>query len=81
MPLYEFLCRACGVQFEALVRGGEHPATCPSCGVADIERLLSSFGVKTAATTKASFEKAKAAQSKVNRDKTIADQERAHHHD
>lgn len=48
MPLYEYQCRACGREFEMLVRGPEQPA-CPTCHSSDIERLLSSFGVSSEA--------------------------------
>ena len=44
MPLYEYKCRGCGHQYEALVRGGEVPP-CPSCKGQDLERLLSAFGM------------------------------------
>ena len=45
MPLYEYACRSCGHRFEELV--GSHvgvaaaEVSCPSCGAADPERLLS----------------------------------------
>jgi putative FmdB family regulatory protein len=42
VPLYDFRCRACGEEFEALVRPPHQPA-CPSCAGADLERLLSGF--------------------------------------
>jgi len=44
VPLYDFRCRACGAQFEALVRGSSTPA-CPSCAGTDLERLLSGFSL------------------------------------
>lgn len=44
MPLYDYRCRACGHEFEALVRAPHAPA-CPSCASADLERLLSGFSV------------------------------------
>jgi len=40
MPLYEYCCQNCSKEFELLVRGGESP-TCPECGDARLERLLS----------------------------------------
>ena len=43
MPLYDFRCRACGAQFEALVREGHDPV-CRSCGAADLERLPTGLG-------------------------------------
>jgi putative FmdB family regulatory protein len=42
MPLFDFRCRACGEEFEALVRPGSEPA-CPACAATDIEKQLSSF--------------------------------------
>lgn len=46
MPLYEYECRACGHQFEALVRTGDTPS-CPTCKAQDLERLLSVPGTLT----------------------------------
>ena len=44
MPLYDFRCRACGAEFEALVRPPAAPV-CPTCASTDLERLLSGFAV------------------------------------
>jgi putative FmdB family regulatory protein len=49
MPIYEYTCRACGNQFEALVRGTTTPA-CPDCKSEDLERLLSVPGVRSETT-------------------------------
>jgi putative FmdB family regulatory protein len=45
MPIYEFCCNQCQTGFEELVRNGNVPV-CPSCGSADVRRLLSSFAVR-----------------------------------
>lgn len=42
MPLFDFRCRSCGDEFEALVRPRADPA-CPACASGDLERLLSGF--------------------------------------
>ena len=42
MPLYDFRCRACHEEFEALVRPGSTPA-CPACASVELERLVTGF--------------------------------------
>ena len=39
MPLFDFSCRTCKHEFEALVR--KDVPTCPNCHGTDLERLLS----------------------------------------
>ncbi len=56
MPMFEYSCKACGNQFEALVRKPDVPA-CPSCNSTDLEKLLSLPALKTE-TTKAQAMKA-----------------------
>jgi len=40
MPLYDFHCRACGADFERLVRGDTLPG-CPHCHATPVERRVS----------------------------------------
>ena len=42
MPLYDYVCRACGESFEARTGAEERPA-CPSCGEPEAERVLTGF--------------------------------------
>jgi putative FmdB family regulatory protein len=54
MPIYEFVCEACGALFEDLVRYealGE--ARCPACGSAEITRKVSRFASRTAGSAAA----------------------------
>ena len=47
MPIFEYVCKECGHQFEALVmssRGSQRPE-CPSCKGSRLEQLLSTFAV------------------------------------
>jgi putative FmdB family regulatory protein len=46
MPLFEYACRSCDHQFEALVRASEAPE-CPSCHGTELERRLSVFAAHT----------------------------------
>ena len=46
MPLYEYACKSCDHEFEALVRGSEQPA-CPACQGHELQRKLSVFAAQT----------------------------------
>ena len=46
VPIYDFLCRTCRHEFEAIVRHGDVPE-CPECHGRDLERLLSNFAVSS----------------------------------
>ncbi|MDR2339204.1 MAG: zinc ribbon domain-containing protein [Deltaproteobacteria bacterium] len=43
MPIYEFICRACGNEYEELMLKPSDAPHCPKCGSGDAEKLLSSF--------------------------------------
>jgi len=46
MPLFEYVCKRCGHQFEELVLGTTQP-NCPSCHGRKLEKLMSTFAVNT----------------------------------
>lgn len=48
MPIYEYRCRKCGEVFERLMKVNERgeSLTCPHCGEAKPEKILSSFSSK-----------------------------------
>ena len=80
MPIYEYKCRACGEQFEALVRASDTPE-CPSCHARDLERLISMFAVDSADTRQNSLSGARKKHAAVERDRQTAELERHHKHD
>ena len=41
MPIYEYSCDACGVEFDKLVRMGAPTPPCPECGAGDVRKLIS----------------------------------------
>lgn len=43
MPIYEFKCNKCGMEFEQIVFSSSEVAPCPGCGKDDTCRLMSSF--------------------------------------
>lgn len=46
MPIFEYICKECNRQFEALVYGSEK-AECPACHGKKLEPQLSVFAVAT----------------------------------
>jgi putative FmdB family regulatory protein len=50
MPIYEYRCRSCKNCFERLVPAGAADGqSCPTCGSADVSRLLSLFAAPAGA--------------------------------
>ena len=45
MPIFEYACRACGHEFETLVRASDTPS-CASCGSAALDKKLSVFAAQ-----------------------------------
>ncbi len=82
MPIYDFRCRTCGHEFEALVRpqDGTEP-TCGSCQGHDLEKLLSGFAVSSAEKTQAAAKKSRQSQIRANKDKVVADEEYRKEHE
>ena len=54
MPIFEYLCLACGNLFEKLQKSaGEEAPACPACGSAQVKRELSSFATPPSSTPSA----------------------------
>ncbi|MBN1420453.1 MAG: zinc ribbon domain-containing protein [Planctomycetes bacterium] len=45
MPLYDFVCKACGRTSEILVRSSSESVACPGCGKRKLERCMSAPAV------------------------------------
>lgn len=47
MPIYEYECKACGHQFEAMQKMSDAPLTdCPECGKPQLAKLISAAGFR-----------------------------------
>ena len=47
MPIYEYECAACGHRFERIQKFSDPPVdTCPNCGQAQVQKLLSSPAIQ-----------------------------------
>jgi putative FmdB family regulatory protein len=50
MPIYEYRCEDCGLEFEKLILSAAQPSgfSCPSCGNSRLTRKLSIFATRSA---------------------------------
>lgn len=71
MPIYEYECRKCAHQFEALVRTGDTPA-CPECQSQDLTRLLSMFAVSSEATKQHALKDGRRRGAAMKKEKDVA---------
>ena len=47
MPIYEYQCRSCGHEFEAMQKVSDEPLRdCPACGKPDLTKLVSAAGFR-----------------------------------
>ena len=79
MPLYDYICRSCHHEFEALVRTGD-TASCPSCSSGDLERMLSGFSVSSEHTRQLNLAAGRKHLAKDRKDKAMAQWEYEKHH-
>jgi len=80
MPLYDFHCRTCAHDFEALVRGADVPE-CPACHGQDLERLLSTFAVSSEERTQAAARVARRRAAVEGRQRVAEEEAAWKHHD
>ena len=81
MPIYEYRCRACDHEFEAVVIPKGDPPACPTCASGDdLERLISMFAVSSDGTREMNLKSARKQAAKIRKDKQVAEHEAIHHH-
>lgn len=74
MPIYEYRCKECEREFEALVLKNVEPA-CPSCGSRDLERLFSLPAVQSSSTRALSMKAARKREKARGTERMIAQHE------
>ena len=82
MPLFEYRCLACGSQFELLILKTSPAPSCPSCGVATVEKVLTMFAVSSEGTQLRSRQRLGASQrQRAQAESRERDHYRTDHHD
>ncbi|HZR26389.1 MAG TPA: FmdB family zinc ribbon protein [Vicinamibacterales bacterium] len=80
MPLFDFRCKTCGNEFEALVRAGDTPR-CPACQNDELEKQLPIVAVSTDESRAANALKSRKAQIAKRKDAIVAEEEYREKHD
>ena len=50
MPIFEYSCKGCGKEFEALVLPTTGEPKCPACASTELEKLISTPAIKSDTT-------------------------------
>lgn len=80
MPIFEFVCKSCNNEFEALVRGSTPPA-CPKCASELLERQLSMPYAHTEGTHRNALSAAKRRDAKQGNERVQTQIEYERNHD
>jgi putative FmdB family regulatory protein len=69
LPLFDFRCRSCRQEFEALVRPDDPAPVCRHCGSHELERLLPQVAISTEAQTARNVRSARVKARGAHRDR------------
>ena len=69
MPIFEYACKACGKEFEALVLKTTGDPACPACKSTDLDKLISRPAIKSESTHGLAMKAAKARDKKAGSEK------------
>ena len=50
MPIFEYVCKGCGKDFELIVRSTSAPPSCPACSSTELEKQISAPAIKSEST-------------------------------
>jgi putative FmdB family regulatory protein len=64
MPIFEYACRKCSTEFEALVLKTTPAPSCPKCQSGELDKLISTPAIKSESTHGLAMKAAKARDRK-----------------
>ncbi len=80
MPIFEYACKGCGKEFEALVRPNTEAPACPACKSTELEKLISTPAIKSESTHGLALKAAKKRDQKQGSENARAQREYELHH-
>jgi putative FmdB family regulatory protein len=80
MPIFEYACKKCGKEFEALVLPTTAAPACPACAGTELEKLVSSPAIKSESTHGLAMKAARARDKKAGSEKAREQREYELHH-
>ncbi|MEO7134792.1 MAG: FmdB family zinc ribbon protein [Vicinamibacterales bacterium] len=80
MPMFEYSCKSCGKEFEALVRTNSPAPSCPACQSSELEKLISTPAIKSDSTHGLAMRAAKKRDQKSGSEMARAQREYELHH-
>ncbi len=80
MPIFEYQCKGCGKEFEALVLPTTGAPTCPACKSTELEKLISRPAIKSESTHGLAMKAAKKRDQKQGAEKAREQREYELHH-
>jgi putative FmdB family regulatory protein len=80
MPIFEYSCKGCGREFEALVLATTPAPSCPACQGTDLEKLISRPAIKSDSTHGLAMKAAKKRDQKAGSENARVQREYELHH-
>lgn len=82
MPMFEYACKSCAKEFEALVRPNTAAPSCPACQSHELDKLISIPAVKSESTHALALGAAKKRDAKqANHNARVQREYELHHND
>jgi putative FmdB family regulatory protein len=81
MPIFDYRCKHCSHEFEALVRSASKVVTCPECASAELEKLFSLPAIKSDATHGKAMRDARARDQRQGKEREHAQRQYELNHD
>jgi len=82
MPIFEYACKSCAKEFEALVRPNTVAPSCPACQSHELDKLISIPAVKSESTHALALGAAKKRDAKqANHNARVQREYELHHND